>query len=157
MPLVGKSPTWGYATLTPPLRSLADFVALARRYGSSVDWGRLAAEATAAGFQGHFEAHLMQAERLFGLPRPLLRLYMLRTRVHWLLCVAAERWPWPVRRLAVTLKEFRYAYSAESLKHLGLWRGGNDGLGAARARLFVRHLRQHRLGLGLLGRLFRRP
>ncbi|HEX7775979.1 MAG TPA: nucleotidyltransferase family protein [Parvibaculum sp.] len=149
----GQVSDWGYATLTPPLRSLADFVILAGKAGPAVDWRRIEAQAAAAGLSGHLGAHLIQAERLFGLV--LSRPHPFRARLHWALCVAAERRPWPLRRLAVTLKEFRYAYSAESLKHLGLWRGGNDSLAVARARLFARHLRQHRLGLGLLGRLFR--
>ncbi|MDR3500186.1 MAG: nucleotidyltransferase family protein [Parvibaculum sp.] len=153
----GQVSDWGYATLTPPLRSLSDFVALARKHGAAIDWARMEAMAEAAGYRGHFEAHLIQAERLFGLVRAGARPYSLAARAHWLLCAAAARWPWPVRRLAVTLKEFRYAYSAESLSHLGLWQGGNEGLARARARLFARHLRQHRLGLGLLGRLSRRP
>lgn len=141
-----------YGLARIPLRRFVDYLFLVERQRGSIDWERLAARAAEARKRRLLEAHLLQAERLFGLPWPLRSAPGLAARLHWRLCLRAAAYPESTGALLVGLLELRQVFARaggglSGLRLLAAWFGLAWSLVRKyRGRMWGRLLRAHRAG-----------
>jgi Uncharacterised nucleotidyltransferase len=132
------------------LQQVYELVALARHFGSAVDWHFVEQRLRTHRLTTALQSYLLAARRLLGLEWPLERQPSLAARLHYLRC-ETQFGARPLRWLGVPWGNIRGAFAWHRMRALHGERGGPLGW---RCRHVLRYLRKKGVG-ATLGRLLR--